>query len=258
MNRLKPSFYIAMTLTLSVIAIFLSIYNSVNERNDFVIALTPEFRSLMSQTNTLSEQLERPVKVVVLENENELIKSVYSGEVDAYVTNSFFYIEQYAKLNGARAVFGIPSDYFLVSLMNSDSTHQRVGVFDTFIPKLLIGNETYTNVFIPDSHKRITALNEDFVSHIILHESSLDVTKHKIVEKMSNRGYTQDLFILTSEWIEYDQAHNHVLLELLQNALSKPLVKPIESEILSAMTFLFRLEFIPTRYYYKDLVYSSN
>ncbi|HAS73452.1 MAG TPA: hypothetical protein DCS67_04850 [Clostridiales bacterium UBA8960] len=258
MNRLKSSFYIVMTLVISIAAIVLSIYTSNDARNHFVIALTPEHRSLFDQTHILSEGIKRPVKVIELENEYELKKRIYSGEVDAYVVGSFFYIEQYSQLGGSWAVFGVPSDYYLVTLMNHESTQNRVAAFDSFMPSILIGDGSLSNVLIYDSEKRLIALSEDYVSHIIIHASSFDPTKHQIVEKMSNRGYTEDLLILTAEWIEYDTEHNHDLIRTLSQVMTKPLDKPAESEVLSAMTYLFRNEYIPTRYYYKDLVYSIN
>lgn len=258
MSKNKSILYIFVTLIIAASAITLSVNASIKAEDRFIIAIPESHKSLIKDVSSLTSLLDKPVDIMIHPDESALIRSIRNGEADAFITSSFNFISDFSKLNHAKAIFGIPSDYYLVSRIGADGVQNKVAVFDPYISQILQNGASYSTMTIYGTHERLVTLEEAYVSHIIMHASYFDSEKYTIINQLSTRGYTQDLFVLTSEWIDYDQENEHALLDALEKALRLPLEKPIEDELIRAMSHLFRLETISTRYYYSDLVYSKD
>ncbi len=253
-DSIKPLAIIA-TLIISAVAIFFSIKTTISTSERFIIAVTEAHRSLFVDKTKLATLLDRPVDIIVFSDESALTGSIRSGEADAYVTSPFYFISEFSRLENAKAIFGIESDYYLVSKKDVDNETTKVAVFDPYMSQILQGTEPLSPVTIYGTHDRLVAMDEAYVSHVIIHASYFDDQKHLIKDRMSTKGYTQDLFILTSEWVDFDAENGHALIDALASAMKTPPDKPIEEELLRTMSYLFRLEAISTRYYYADLVH---
>lgn len=258
MNKNKSTLYILLTLCIATLAIIMSIFASRGTADRFVIAIPESHGTLIKDASTLSTLLGKPVDIQIHSDESALIRAIRAGEADAFITSSFTFISEYANLNNAKAVFGIPTDYYLVSSIGVNDKKNKIAVFDPYISKLLQNDTSFSTVTIYGTHERIVALEEAYVSQIIMHASYLDTSRHAVVDRLSTKGYTEDLFVLSLEWIDYDQEHQHALIDALEKAMRLPLEKPLEDELLRAMSHLFSLETISTRYYYSDLVYGKD
>lgn len=255
-DNIKPLYIIAI-LIITTIAVFFSVKSSIDTKERFVIAVTEAHRSLIVDKTKLAAMLDRSVDIIVHSDESALAGSIRSGEADAYIVSPFYFISEFSRLENAKAIFGIESEYYLVSKKDAVNETNKVAVFEPYMSQILQDTEPLSPVTIYGTHDRIVAMDEAYVSHIIIHASYFDDQKYVIKDRMSAKGYTQDLFVLTSEWIDYDTENGHALTDALGSAMKMQPDKPIEEELLRTMSYLFRLEDISTRYYYADLVHSN-
>lgn len=270
----KNAFIIALILGLGVFAIFINLLTYQIESNAFTIAVTDSQSAMFQNLDRLSNDLSTKVVLKKYANEFELMKAVYSGQVDAYSINLFRYIESYSKLPSGKAIVGIPTDYYLVAsrkmvampdyvdklAATEDSrgkiTRPKIGIFESVISEQLLSGIRYSSITYSDSNERLKALNDSIIDYAIIREDYFDTTQYVVLKKLTDFGYTQDVFVLSREWIDNDiEDHLNIVTSII-NAFTKTVTTPNEDEVIRAMTYLFNTERIQTRYYYKDLVYT--
>ena len=78
-----------------------------------------------------------------------------------------------------------------------------------------------------------------------------------MLSKLSSLGYKEDLLIVSTSWLEKNDDEDLALLNNIASMYEMNLEKPNETQLVDVMTELFTSENIPTRYYYKDLVYTT-
>jgi len=270
-----------IVLALGVFAVFINFYTNQIESNAFTIAVTESHRDLLSDVDTLSAELDRKINIKLFDNENDLMKEVYSGQVDAYCINLLSYIESFSKRPSSKAILGIPNDYYLVasievvkmpgyvellesnklSVSNSSSekkiSRPRIGVFDQLITEQMLNGFRYTTMTYYDSNERLRALNDSLIDYAIISKDLYDSNQHVIIKKMSDLGYFEDVFILSKNWLDTSIEEQLNIVEMLSKSMAYSVDLPNESQVIQAMTTLFNAERIQTRYYYEDLVYSE-
>lgn len=272
----KNAFIIALIIGLGVFAIFINLLTYQIESKAFTIAVTESQSALFHNLDQLSSDLSTKVVLKKYANEFELMKAVYSGQVDAYSINLFRYIETYSKLPSGKAIIGIPTDYYLVASQvvvnmpdyvdkltsTEDSrgkiTRPKIGIFESVISEQLLSGSRYSSISYSDSKERLKALNDTIIDYAIIREDYYDQTQYSILKKLSDFGYTQDVFVLSKTWIDNDIEAQLDIVTSIINTFTTPVSAPKEDEVMKAMTLLFNSERIQTRYYYKDLVYTLN
>ncbi len=250
------------TLTLFIIVCFISsaaIALALNAQKKadapFTIAITRSHAKLFEQFKNLSSKLSTEVVLEIYENESDLMKAVYGGDVDAYSINVFSYIEQFADLPNGKAILGLPSEYYLIAKQDREVARPKIGIFDKTLTFYMLQGAKYTTVSYSNTSERLQALNDGLIDYAIIASADFEVGKAIIVKKMSDLGYNEDLFVLNRPWIDADIEAGLDIVENISKALTQATKAPDEILLMRAMSELFKEEKIPTRYYYKDLVY---
>lgn len=270
----KNTFIIVLILALGVFAIFINLLTYKMESSAFTIGVTESKSDLFYDLDRLSSDLSNKVVLKTYISESELMKAVYSGQVDAYPINLFSYIESFSKLPSGKAIIGIPSDYYLIAsyekinmpdyvdklTLTEDSrgkiSRPKIGVFESVISEQLLDGIRFSSMTYSDSKERLKALNDSIIDYAIVRDDYYDSDQYAIIKKISDIGYTQDVFVLSKEWIDKDIEEHLNIVSSIINVISTKVTSPDEDQVIRAMTYLFNSERLQTRYYYKDLVYS--
>ncbi len=221
----------------------------------FTIAITKQHAKLFENYKALNKDLFEDVTLEIYANEAELMKAVYGGSVDAFSINVFSYLEQYAELPMGKAILGLPADYYLIAKQPGEVDRPKIGIFDETLSFYMLQGVKYTTVAYSDQSKRLQALNDGLIDYAIISSIDYNPENSIIFKKMSALGYKEDLFILTRPWIDSDIEGGLDLIKQLSKILPEDIKAPNEVMLMKAMSELFKDEKIPTRYYYKDLVY---
>jgi hypothetical protein len=255
MKASKTLALIILVFIISATAITLTLKDQKKADIPFTIAITKAHAKHFENFRSLATKVNTEVILDIYDNESDLMKAVYSGSVDAYSINTFAYLEQFADLPSGKAILGLPSDYYLITKQTGEIDRPQIGVFDDILSFYLLQGEKYATITYTNSLERIQALNDGFIDFAIVSSADYDAQQAIIVKKMSDLGYTEDLFVLTRSWIEKDSEMSLNIVQNLTNILTEATKAPDETILMKAMSDLFKDEKIPTRYYYKDLVY---
>lgn len=240
---------------ISAAAIALTFNNQKKADDPFTIAITKSHAKRFEHYKALSSKLNTEIILDIYENESDLMKAVYSGSVDAYSINVFAYLAQFADLPKGKAILGLSAEYYLITKQEGEVDRPQIGVFDDTLSFYLLHGAKYATISYSDPAERLQALNDGFIDFAIVSSADYDAEKAIIVKRMTDLGYKEDLFVLTSLWIERDREIGLDIVQSLSNILTEVTNAPDETMLIKAMSELFKDEKIPTRYYYKDLVY---
>lgn len=241
-------------------ALILNFLFALQEKNIFKIGITSTTSLQFRNNDAIEEVVGIPVKLIIYPSEADLIKNLRSDQLDAYTMNSFTFIENFASTEGDRAILGVPNDYFLVTLNTTELIEMpKIGLIDEHMSSLLISNMTpgHTTKDFSDPHDGLRALNDAQITHLVIPEALYDKKNHRIVEKLSFLGYTEELLILTKYWQDFDFENDYPLLQAINESLKEDLSAPNTDQLMNAMTYLFNLDKLNTRYYYEDLVHQE-
>lgn len=240
---------------ISAAAIALMLSDQKKSDAPFTIAITKAHAKRFEHYKALSTKVNTEIILDVYENESDLMKAVYSGSVDAYSINVFAYLEQFADLPKGMAILGLPTDYYLITKQAGEVDRPQIGVFDETLSFYLLHGAKYATISYSETSERLQALNDGFIDYAIVSSTDYDAKQAIVVKKMSDLGYTEDLFVLTRPWIDKDSEMGLNIIQNITNILTEETKAPDETILMKAMSELFKDEKIPTRYYYKDLVY---
>lgn len=255
MRANKTLALLIIVIIISAVAVALSFNAQKKADAPFTIAITKQHAKLFENYKSLSQNLFEEVTIEIYENEAELMKAVYGGSIDAFSINVFTYLEQYAELPMGKAIFGLPADYYLIAKQTGEVERPKIGVFDDTLSFYMLQGIKYTTVAYSDTSKRLQALNDGLIDYAIISSIDYNAENSIIFKKMSALGYKEDLFILTRPWIDLDTDSGLDLINQISKVLPQDIKAPDEVMLMKAMSDLFKDEKIPTRYYYKDLVY---
>jgi hypothetical protein len=255
MKASKTMVLIIVVLIISSTAIARTLSDQKKAEMPFTIAITKAHAKRFEHYKALSTKVNTEVILDIYENESDLMKAVYSGTVDAYSINVFAYLEQFADLPKGKAILGLSNDYYLITKQTGEIDRPQIGVFDETLSFYLLHGTKYATITYSETSERLQALNDGFIDFAIVSSADYDENQAIIVKKMSDLGYTEDLFVLTRPWIDKDVELGLNIVQNLTNILTEETNAPDETILMKAMSELFKDEKIPTRYYYEDLVY---
>ncbi|GAB6109291.1 substrate-binding domain-containing protein [Fusibacter bizertensis] len=248
-------FFVILVLTSAVIITNLLVYNQ--NRQTLTIGLTPQQNTLIDKTKKMNLDAPYKVKFVIYDNEQALLQAIYAKNVDVFILDTYSYIEQYAKLPSSRAILGVPSDYYLIATSESPIIHPRVGMLSSSLPEHLLSGTVYSKYIYNDYNECLQALSSGLIDQAVLQEKYVDLKKFMVLTKLSSLGYKEDLLIVSTPWLEKNDEEDLSLLQNINTLFNSELLKPNEAQLVDVMTELFTSEIITTRYYYKDLVYTT-
>jgi len=240
---------------ISVSAIWLSFENQQKAEAPFTIAITKSHAKLFENYKALSANLSKEVVLKIYDNEAALMKAVYSGSVDAFSINVFTYLKQFADLPKGKAILGLPAEYYLIATQDGDVERPKIGTFDEPLTFYMLKGVKYETVTYSGAAERLQALNDGLIDYAIISSADYNAENALIIKKMSTLGYNEDIFVLTQPWIESDSELGLNIVAHISKILTLETKAPDEATLMKAMSELFKDEKIPTRYYYKDLVY---
>ncbi len=255
MKASKTLVLLLIVIIISTTAIALTLSDQKKADVPFTIAITKAHAKRFEHYKALSTKVNTEVILDIYENESDLMKAVYSGTVDAYSINVFAYLEQFADLPKGKAILGLPTDYYLITKQVGEVNRPQIGVFDETLSFYLLHGAKYATISYSETSERLQALNDGFIDFAIVSSTDYDAQQAIVVKKMSDLGYTEDLFVLTRPWIDKDSETELNIIQNLTNIMTEETKAPDETMLMKAMSELFKDEKIPTRYYYKDLVY---
>ncbi len=257
MNPNKSPLILFMILLLAGAVIILNILGIKQEQQTLTIGLTSQQSDLLVKSPKI--KLDGPYKVrfITYETEQELLQAIYAKKVSVYILDTYSYIVQYSKLPNSRAVFGIPSDYYLIAVTDQNFNRPRVGMLSTSISDHMLNGKVYSKHIYNDYKECLRDLNSGLIDQAVLQEKYVDLSKYKIISKLSSIGYKEDLLVITTSWLEKEDEEELSLLNSIAALFKDDIQKPNEAQLIEVMSELFTNESIPTRYYYKDLVYTN-
>ncbi len=255
MKASKTLVLLIFVFIISATALALTLSEQKRADVPFTIAITKAHAKRFEHYKALSTKVSTEVILDVYENESDLMKAVYGGTVDAYSINVFAYLEQFADLPYGKAILGLPADYYLITKQAGEVNRPQIGIFDETLAFYLLHGAKYATISYSETSERLQALNDGFIDFAIVSSSDYDEKQAIVVKKMSDLGYTEDLFVLTRPWLDKDTEMGLNIVQNLANILTEETNAPDETMLMKAMSELFKDEKIPTRYYYKDLVY---
>lgn len=253
----RLNWVILMLIIIGATAFITGVYFERMPSKRFIIALTEEHLDQFNNENSLPKILNKDVELRIYQSRNDLLKAVYSEDVDAYIVDAFHYIKNYQTSARSRAIYGIPSDKYLVAKSNEAITRPRIATFDEIIANVLIKNKEHSVVLYDSEKEIVNALNSDFVDMAVL-TTEYDTADAFITQNsLVTLGFTEDVLILSSKWFADDSDDHLEIVAALNVVFKQARTAPDETSLLNVMGYLFKAELIPTRYYYKDLVYTE-
>lgn len=272
MNRYKIGLLTILVCLISVGALLLSVYLDAKTKAIFFIGMNYSHENLQINTDKLSEALGIDVRILYFDDEAELLKSVYQGDIDAYVLNTFNYISNLDKLERAKAILAIPADYYLVANKEDfptfadfpiyeektpDTPSFKVGISETLISDFILSATTLkTSITELKPAEIIKTLNDGLIDLAVISESDYQEDRHVILKKASELGYQEDVLILTHKWIELETIEDLGIVAAF-DFKSEVERLPAEAQMMNIMTLLFNAEINNTRYYFDDLVFNG-
>ena len=272
MNRYKIGMLTLLVCFFSAAALLINFYLDTKTKEIFFIGMDRSHVQLRIDTDKLSEVVGRDVRVLFFDDEADLLKSVYQGDIDAYILNTFNYISNLDKLERAKAVLAISADYYFVANKkefptfseiplheeNSPNTPSfKVGISETLISDFIMSStslKTDTTELKPT--EIIKALDDGLIEFAVISKSNYHQDKHLILKKASDLGYQEDVLILTHEWIELETIEDLGIVAAFdfESEIER---LPAEAQMMNIMTLLFNAEINDTRYYFDDLVFNG-
>lgn len=192
------------------------------------------------------------IKLVPFNAEDELLQAYLSNEVDAIVIDGYSYIKNYGDFLGGRAVFSIQTP-FVIKKSEISSSPDKIG---SAYEWLLVNYNTHARIVYKNSTSALNALLENHVDEVLLPAKMLDHTNED--PTITSFGDIDMLLIVNGVWLHKDQDEELDLVSTLDQITSDRFVIPSEVSLNAIVTKLFSTELIETRYYYKDLVYTSD
>lgn len=257
MKSSKTMTLFIIVFVISASALALSIFSHIKADAPFTIAITKSHAKLFENYQALTSKLNVEVVLEIYENEADLMKAVNGGFVDAYSINVFAYIEHFADLPKGQAILGLPSDYYLIAKQERTIDRPKIGLFDETLTNYMLSGVKYASISYSNTHDRLNALRDGLIDYAVIPSTDYDPSQGIITKKMSALGYKEDLFILTRPWIESDIEVELDIVQQFSATLTQETKAPDEAMLMKVMSELFMDERIPTRYYYKDLVYNT-
>lgn len=257
MNQNKNPLILFMILLLACAVIIINILGVMQEQQTLTIGLTAQQNTLLVKSKKIELDGPYKVKFITYETEQELLQAIYAKKVSVYILDTYSYIVQYSKLPNSRAVFGIPSDYYLIAVTDQTFNRPRVGMLSTSISDHMLSGKVYSKHIYNSYEECLQDLNSGLIDQAVLQEKYIDLSKYKIISKLSSKGYKEDLLIITTPWLEKNDEEDLSLLNSISALFKDDIQKPNEAQLIEVMSELFTNESIPTRYYYKDLVYTT-
>lgn len=248
---------ILMLIIIGVSAFLAGIYFELKPSKSFIIALTEEHLDQFKSENTLPKILNKGVELKIYQSRNDLLKAVYSEDIDAYIVDAFHYIQNYQSSARSRAIYGIPTNKYLVAKTNEVISRPRIASFDEIIANVLINNKEHSVVLYDSEKTIINALHSDFVDLAVLTTKDVATDEFYTLNSLVTLGFTEDVLILSSKWFTDDTDEHLEIITALNAVFKQARSAPDEVSLLNVMGYLFKAERIPTRYYYKDLVYTE-
>lgn len=192
------------------------------------------------------------VKLVTFIAEDELLQAYLSNEVDAIMIDGYSYVKSYGDLLGGRAIFTKPTP-FIIKKSELSSTPEKIG---SAYEWLLVNYNTHARIVYKNTTSALNALIENHVNEVLLPADLLgDSIDDPTVTAFGNIDM---LLVVNGVWLHKDQDEELDLVRTLDQITSDHFVIPSETSLNAIVTKLFSTELIETRYYYKDLVYTTD
>ena len=192
------------------------------------------------------------IKLVPFTAEDELLQAYISNDVDAIVIDGYSYIKNYGDLLGGRAIFSIRTP-FVIKKSEMPSSANKIG---SAYEWLLVNYNTHARIVYKNSKSALNALLENQVDEVLLPAKMLDSVNED--PTITSFGDIDMFLIVNGVWLHKDQDEELDLVSSLELITSDRFVIPSEVSLNAIVTKLFSTELIETRYYYKDLVYTSD
>ena len=272
MNRYKIGMLTLLVCFFSAAALLINFYLDTKTKEIFFIGMDRSHVQLRIDTDKLSEVVGRDVRVLFFDDEADLLKSVYQGDIDAYILNTFNYISNLDKLERAKAILAISADYYFVANKKEfptfseiplyeekspDTPSFKVGISETLISDFIMSSTSLkTNTTELKPTEIIKALDDGLIEFAVISKSNYHQDKHLILKKASDLGYQEDVLILTHEWIELETIEDLGIVAAFdfESEIER---LPAEAQMMNIMTLLFNAEINDTRYYFDDLVFNG-
>ena len=272
MNRYKIGMLTLLVCFFSAAALLINFYLDTKTKEIFFIGMDRSHDQLRIDTDKISEVVGRDVRVLFFDDEADLLKSVYQGDIDAYILNTFNYISNLDKLERAKAILAISADYYFVANKKEfptfseiplheekspDTPSFKVGISETLISDFIMSSTSLkTNTTELKPTEIIKALDDGLIEFAVISKSNYHQDKHLILKKASDLGYQEDVLILTHEWIELETIEDLGIVAAFdfESEIER---LPAEAQMMNIMTLLFNAEINDTRYYFDDLVFNG-
>lgn len=250
---------IAFIIILSLGALVLMWQTSISTASHFKIATTSQHADSFRNLSALGKQHGIEVSIDVYDTSREILQAFYSGEADGFSLDAYTYISEYYRLNLSKAILGLPSKYYFITLKeNTLPTRANVGVYDDLFATYMIADPAFNLLSYDDERQMTAALEEGLLDGLFIPEILYDASRHKVIMQSDYRSYYEDLFIVTDSWINDPSSEKFEFTIALYRALNEKFAVPDEASLMSIMTRLFTDLQISTRYYYDDLVWTPN
>lgn len=272
MNRYKIGLLTILVCLFSAGALVLNFFLDSKTKEIFFIGMDRTHDHLQINTEKLADVLGTDVRIQYFDDEADLLKSVYQGDIDAYILNTFNYISNKDKLEGAKAILAITADYYFVANKKEfptfseiplyeekspDTPSFKVGISETLISDFIMSTTTLkTSVTELKPSEIIKSLNDGLIELAVISKSDYREDEHLILKKASELGYEEDVLILTHDWIELETLEDLGIVSAFdfESEIER---LPAEAQMMNIMTLLFNAEINNTRYYFDDLVFDG-
>ncbi len=192
------------------------------------------------------------IKLVQFDAEDELLQAYLSNDIDAIVIDGFSYVKQYGDFQGGRAVLSKKTP-FIIKKSDLSKAPDKIG---SAYEWLLVNYNTHARNIFKNTTSALNALLENQVDEVLLPEKMLENASGD--STITHFGDIEMLLIVNSLWLHKDQDESLDLIRTLEQITSDQFITPTESGLNAIVTKLFSSEIIETRYYYKDLVYTTD
>lgn len=243
---------IPLAITIAVVfigSVLINLYLFKENENTFEIGILNYDKD---EFNLNVTDFSYPIKIVQFTAEDELLQAYLSNEVDAIVIDCFSYVKNYGDLLGGKAILSKQTP-FILKKSEGSSLPVKIG---SAYEWLLLNYNTHTRIVYKNSMSALNALLENQVDEVLLPAKMMKYENDD--STITSFGEIDMLLIVNGNWLRKDQDEELELVKALDQLTSDAFVSPSESSLNDIVTKLFSSELIETRYYYKDLVYTSD
>lgn len=260
-------FLISLASIVLILASIMYYLDLKDSRPTFDIGLYHEQRGLFGDVSAVESLTGQKVELHYYRSAPQMIQAASAGLLDAYTCSAFDMLRLSFPV---KAISAVDAEYYLIG--RKMGTTPRIGVSETIISNLLysqLNHPVFKNAKADMySYEDLSSyLREGIVDMAVIrsskkHRSDKEALKDlnfdknlglHIFAKMSDSGYTKDMFVVDSKLLyKYDG-----LARAIFESSALPHELPPQKEIETIVNYLFKENYISNRPSYYDLIHTD-